>query len=98
MAGYLVRGSRLPSSQTTLTPSPRRSARPAWSDVVQVRLVPIPEGPVLPPFETVPSPANEHRLAEIQRWAPSYLPAPLDQGACDIGGDMVVTLAGGQQI
>jgi hypothetical protein len=66
--------------------------------VVEVDLVPIPEGPPSVPFQRTPTAQPFRPLAQIERFIPDPLPAPLFQGLCGMGGNMVVTLGNGKQV
>lgn len=64
----------------------------AWRSVVRVELVPIPEGSPPPPFQQHPTPPG-YALVRLAPYAPTVLPAPLDQHGCDVGANMVITLS-----
>ncbi len=64
----------------------------AHGGIVRVELVPIPEGPAA-------EEGSETKLAnEVRRYIPNPLPAPLGQGFCGGGGDLVVTFADGTKV
>lgn len=69
-------------------------------DVVGVQLRPVPEGPYSPWFASagaVPD-RNARPLSLIRRYLPSPLPAPIDQGGCEEGGDLVVRFSDGSEV
>ena len=74
----------------------------AHRGITRIDLVPIPEGPMAPPFERAPPPCSDRAcpkpLASIQRFIPDPLPAPLNQWSCGMGGDLVVTFADGKRV
>ncbi len=84
------------------SPAPSGAASPisaaAHGGVVRVQIMAIPEGPPAPAFERPPRGDYSRPLRRIERFVPSPLPAPLDQGGCTIGGDLVVTFADGKQV
>lgn len=66
--------------------------------VAEIDLVPIPEGPPGVPFQRTPTVEAFRPLAQIERFIPDPLPAPLFQGLCSSGGNMVVILGNGKQV
>ncbi len=66
--------------------------------VAEIDIVPIPEGPPSVPFQCTPTAQEFRPLAQIERFIPDPLPAPLFQGSCGIGGNMVVILGNGNQV
>jgi hypothetical protein len=73
----------------------RRNPPVHREDIVSVALEAIPEGAGDLPFvrdpKSEPFGQREEDLAEILRFVPDPLPATLDQGDCEFGGDVVVT-------
>src|SRR5205823_855514 len=76
-----------------------------WTDVDVVQIVPVPEGPAGPVFVRPGTPSRERPAApsylpidQLAPYAPEVLPAPLDNSGCDVGGSMVLTLAGGSTL
>jgi hypothetical protein len=67
------------------------------ADVVRLRTVYIPEGPITPPFERVPT-GFSRPLSEIEAFIPDPLPAALDQRGCTVGENVVITLADGRTV
>jgi hypothetical protein len=84
--------SPLPSEVQTL---------PANASVVQLQVVPVPEGPTM--IFKRDAVANRVMsvvpLARVERYIPTPMPLPLDQPAgCDGGANLVVTFADGTDI
>jgi hypothetical protein len=93
----VLRGATLRSSG--MAPNPLINA-PANGGITRVELQPIPEGPTLL-LERVPTaqgPRGSRQLGLIKEYIPEPLPAPLGQGRCNLGGDLVVTLGNGKQV
>ena len=79
-------------------PFPDSSTGGSHGAVVQLQLVPFPEGPPLPLFKSNAPAGNKfvHPLASVDKYTPVPFPAPLTQPSnCDHGGNLVVTFADG---
>ncbi len=63
--------------------------------VVRLEIDPYPEGPPSIPFVRGDSHADTLPISRVERWIPSPLPAPLDQGSCEFGGNLLVELTDG---
>ena len=63
-------------------------------DIVSVTVEPIPHGPIAGVFVRAPHSERyvreEFDLWELLPFVPDPLPATLDQGACEFGGDLVI--------
>jgi hypothetical protein len=63
-------------------------------EIVSVTVEPIPEGPTAPVFvrhpRGEPFVSRELDLSELLPFVPDPLPATLDQGGCEFGGDLVI--------
>lgn len=69
------------------------------TDVVAISLEPYPEGPSSPKFVRHPRSEHEVSLSLIEAVIPSRLPRDVWQGfGCDLGGNVVVQIANGEQI
>lgn len=77
---------------------PGRPIRVDPRDVVSVRLVPVPEGPTLGPFERDPGDQTSLDISLIVDQIPNPLPHPAWQFGCSIGGDLKVELADGRVV
>jgi hypothetical protein len=71
-------------------------------DIASITLEPVPEGPTSPVFvrhaQAVADDQLVWRLRELLPFVPDPLPATLDQGECELGGDLVVTTKDGGTI
>lgn len=71
-------------------------------DIATITLEPIPEGPTPPVFVRDPHSVEfvrqEFDLEELLPYVPDPLPATLDQGDCEFGGNLVVTTNDGAAI
>jgi len=67
----------------------RATSASANGGVAAVDIRPIPEGP---------EPKSPARVAQIERFIPDPLPAPLFQWFCGTGGDLVITLGNGTEV
>jgi len=65
--------------------------------VAEIDIQPIPEGPGLV-FQRTPTSRWVRPLSQIERFIPDPLPAPLFQGLCGMGGNMVVILGNGRRV
>src|SRR5437867_1259218 len=68
------------------------------SDILSVRIVPIPEGPPVPPFEGVPTDPYSRPLSLISEAIPIPLPHPAWQFRCSMGGNLEIQLRNGRRI
>jgi len=66
--------------------------------VVELRVIPVPEGPIGPHFRRTPTTSFERRLDLIDASIPDPLPPPLPQWFCSQGRDVVVTLGNGHRL
>lgn len=69
-----------------------------YDQIRSIQLLPAGEGPVGPLFVPRPNRATELPLALVQGFVLTPLPAPLHQGHCDGGGDLVIVLTSGRKI
>lgn len=69
-----------------------------YGSIRSIQLRPVPEGPQGPLFVPRPHSASELPLALVQGFVLTPLPAPLDQGHCSGGGDLVIVLKSGRRI
>lgn len=65
--------------------------------VAEIDIQPIPEGPGLV-FQRNPTSRGVRPLAQIEQLIPDPLPAPLFQGLCGMGGNMVIILGNGKRV
>ena len=69
-----------------------------YDQIRSIHLQPVPEGPTGPLFVPRPHQADELPLALVRSFVVTPLPAPLDQGHCGGGGDLIIVLKTGRQI
>src|SRR6266516_4126014 len=67
-------------------------------DVMSVRIFPVPEGPVPPPFERSPTDSGSRPLSLIGASIPMPLPHPAWQFGCSTGGTLEIKLQDGRTI
>ena len=70
----------------------------SYGQIASIHLQPVPEGPTGPLFVPRPQGDSELPLDLVRGFVLTPLPAPLDQGNCNGGGDLVIVLTSGRRI
>lgn len=84
------------TEQGSPRPSPTPPIDVRLAQIVEIRIVPEPEGPISPAFELAPR-EGARSLSEISDFVPLPLPLEIPQ-SCTLGGTLFITLSNGQEI
>jgi len=74
------------------------SINASLGQIRSIHLQPVPEGPTGPLFVPRPRHQDELPLQLVQDFVRTPLPAPLNQGHCGGGGDLIIVLKSGRSI